>query len=86
MQVPLDDVLNEYRDHTRTTTDELLIHKAALKSAEKQIAELQAENDRLKTEVKPPRSHRKCERPPASRWGSSFRLTQPYAGTWNIPP
>ncbi|GAX54754.1 hypothetical protein SO3561_06307 [Streptomyces olivochromogenes] len=53
MQVGLEDVLNEYRDHTKFTTDELLMHKAALKNAEKQIAELQAENTRLKSESVP---------------------------------
>lgn len=51
MQVALEDVLNEYRDHTRNSTDDLLLHKAALKNAEKLIAELEAENARLKTEA-----------------------------------
>lgn len=57
MQVGLEDVLNEYRDHTKFTTDDLLMHKAALKNAEKQInqlqsrvTELEAENATLKTE------------------------------------
>ena len=57
MALDPNDVLAEYRDHTKWTTDELLMHKAALKNAEKQITQLQsqittlvAENAALTTE------------------------------------
>lgn len=48
MQVSMEDVLKEYREHSTNTTDDLLMHKAALKNAEKQIAQLQEDNARLK--------------------------------------
>lgn len=51
MQVALEDVLKEYREHNKFNTDDLLMHKAALKSAEKQIAELNAEIERLKEQL-----------------------------------
>lgn len=53
--MPLDpnEVLAEYREHTKFTIDDLLMHKAALKNAEKQIAQLQTENARLKAEAVP---------------------------------
>ncbi|MGC5562805.1 hypothetical protein ACPYPG_08180 [Streptomyces sp. FR-108] len=51
MQVTLEDVLNEYRDHSKQSTDDLLMHKAALKSLERRVAELETENAQLRTEA-----------------------------------
>ncbi|MGW6737749.1 hypothetical protein [Streptomyces sp. NPDC055013] len=46
----LEDVLNEYRENTKFLTDDLLMHKAALKNAEKQIAQLQSELTTVRAE------------------------------------
>lgn len=53
MQVDLNDLLTEYRDHGKFMTDDLLLHKAAVKNLEKQIADLQAENAKLRAEAVP---------------------------------
>lgn len=55
MQVKLDDMLSEYRDHVKLLTDDLLLHKAALKNLEadnktqaERIVNLEKENGVLK--------------------------------------
>lgn len=53
MQVDLNDLLAEYRDHGKFMTDDLLLHKAAVKNLEKQVAQLQTENANLKAAATP---------------------------------
>lgn len=49
--VKYEDLLTEYQEHIRTITHDLMMHKALWKIAEKENAELQAENARLKAEA-----------------------------------
>jgi polyhydroxyalkanoate synthesis regulator phasin len=36
------EVINEYREHLKNMTDDLMMHKAAVKSLEKQVSSLES--------------------------------------------
>lgn len=58
MQVKLEDVLSQYRDHVKVLTDDLLLHKAAVKNLEaesktqaERITELERDNATLRSAI-----------------------------------